>query len=172
MSALEHAALRRAFGAIPSGVVALAGADVHGLVGMAVSTFVPVSLDPPLAAVCVTSGSRTWPRLRALPRIGLSALAEDQPDVAASLASRDGDRFAPVPHRVDPDGSVAVLGAAVHFSCSLSEEVVAGDHLLVLLRIEALTPGAARPLVFHTSTYTALVRDQPASPPAPTTVRS
>src|SRR5690606_9188880 len=45
---LSPAALREAFGHVPSGVVAIA-AEVDGTrLGMAVSTFVPVSLDPPL----------------------------------------------------------------------------------------------------------------------------
>lgn len=70
MSALDGTALREAFAHVPSGVVAIC-ADVDGeRVGMAASTFVPVSLDPPLVSFCVQHTSTTWPRLSVLPHLG------------------------------------------------------------------------------------------------------
>lgn len=49
----DGAGLRRVFAHFPSGVVAVS-AEVDGEPrGMAVSTFVPVSLDPPLVSFCV-----------------------------------------------------------------------------------------------------------------------
>ena len=49
-SNLTPTSLREAFGYFPSGVIAVA-AEVDGaLVGLAVSTFVPVSLEPPLVS--------------------------------------------------------------------------------------------------------------------------
>ena len=59
----DSTALRQAFGHIPSGVVAVCGYTGSERIGMAVSTFVPVSLDPPLVAFCVQTTSTTWPRL-------------------------------------------------------------------------------------------------------------
>ena len=59
---LTPAQLREAFGHFPSGVIAIA-AEVDGtLVGLAASTFVPVSLDPPLVSFCVQNTSTTWPQ--------------------------------------------------------------------------------------------------------------
>ena len=50
---LSPTTLREAFGHFPSGVIAIA-AEVGGTrVGLAASTFVPVSLDPPLVSFCV-----------------------------------------------------------------------------------------------------------------------
>jgi flavin reductase (DIM6/NTAB) family NADH-FMN oxidoreductase RutF len=50
---LSPASLREAFGHFPSGAIAIA-AEVDGVrVGLAARTFVPVSLDPPLASFCV-----------------------------------------------------------------------------------------------------------------------
>src|ERR1700760_209067 len=49
---LTQASLREAFGHFPTGVIAIA-AEVEGVrVGLAASTFVPVSLDPPLVSFC------------------------------------------------------------------------------------------------------------------------
>jgi flavin reductase (DIM6/NTAB) family NADH-FMN oxidoreductase RutF len=56
--------LRKVFGRFPSGVVAVC-ADVDGApVGMLVSSFTSVSLEPALASVCVMESSRSWSLLR------------------------------------------------------------------------------------------------------------
>ena len=60
-SELTPASLREAFGHFPSGVIAIA-AEVDGVrAGLAASTFVPVSLNPPLVSFCVQTPSETWP---------------------------------------------------------------------------------------------------------------
>ena len=60
---LSPTSLREAFGHFPTGVVAIA-AEVEGTrIGLAASTFVPVSLDPPLVSFCVQNSSNTWPKL-------------------------------------------------------------------------------------------------------------
>ena len=84
---LSPAALREAFGHFPSGVIAIA-AEVDGVrVGLAASTFVPVSLDPPLVAFCVQNSSETWPKLKDLPALGISVLGESHDQAARTLAT-------------------------------------------------------------------------------------
>src|SRR5918997_4998820 len=70
--------LRRAYGCFPSGVTAICTLVDGAPDGMAASSFTSVSLDPPLVSVCVQNTSTTWPRLRHLPRLGVSVLAESQ----------------------------------------------------------------------------------------------
>ncbi|NEW58792.1 flavin reductase family protein [Nocardia cyriacigeorgica] len=77
-SPADGAGLRREFANFPSGVVAVC-ARVDGVPhGMAVATFVPVSLDLPLVSFCVQNTSSTWPRLTTASRLGLSLLAIDR----------------------------------------------------------------------------------------------
>src|SRR6185369_5919204 len=91
---ITPSSLREAFGHFPSGVIAIA-AEVDGiLVGLAASTFVPVSLDPPLVSFCVQNTSTTWPRLKDAPVLGISLLGESHNAAARSLAAKTGDRFA------------------------------------------------------------------------------
>ena len=73
---LNPSTLREAFGHFPSGVIAIA-AEIDGTrVGLAASTFVPVSLEPPLVSFCVQNTSETWPKLKDLPYLGISVLGE------------------------------------------------------------------------------------------------
>lgn len=59
--------LRRAFGCFPTGVAAVCAVAETGPVGMAVSSFTSVSLEPPLLSVCMQNSSTTWPTLRRRP---------------------------------------------------------------------------------------------------------
>ena len=146
--------LRQAFGCFPSGVTALCALDSGTPVGMAASTFTPVSLQPPLVSVCVQDTSSTWPRLRKQSRLGLSVLAEGQDLVCRSLATKNGDRFTDVGWEAGEDGSVYVLGAALWLDCSIHAELPGGDHTIVLLEIHGLKAEPERaPLVFHGSRF-------------------
>src|SRR4051794_29963999 len=49
---LRHTTLGAVFGLCPSGVIAIVGEGGGTRVGLAVSAFVPVSLDPPLVSFC------------------------------------------------------------------------------------------------------------------------
>lgn len=146
--------LRKAFACFPSGVVALCGLREGAPVGMSVSSFTSVSLDPPLVSVCIARQSSTWQVLRHLPRIGLSVLAEDHDQVCRALASRDADRFGSVSWQASERGAVLIADASLHIECSIEREIDAGDHLLVLLAIETLkSEPAVAPLVFHGSRF-------------------
>lgn len=147
--------MRRTFACFPSGVTAVCGLEQKGVpVGMAASSFISVSLDPPLVAICIQQTSTSWPRLRKLDHIGLSVLGQGQERECLSLASKGPDRFAAVDWSADAHGAVFVHGAAVWLDCSQYREVSAGDHIIVLLRINlAHTDSSVAPLVFHASRF-------------------
>jgi flavin reductase (DIM6/NTAB) family NADH-FMN oxidoreductase RutF len=153
-SNLSEASLREAFGHFPSGVIAIA-ADVDGTrVGLAASTFVPVSLEPPLVSFCVQNTSTTWPLLKDRPRLGISVLGESHDDAARALATRTGDRFAGL-HTVSSDnGAVFIDGTSVWLESTIEQLVPAGDHTIVILRVNDITvhPEVA-PIIFHRSTF-------------------
>lgn len=146
--------LRQAFGCFPSGVTAVC-AETDGVpVGLAASSFTSVSVDPPLVSVCMQHSSTTWPRLRTLPRLGLSVLAEGQDEICARLASKTGDRFAGTDRFTSADGAVFVHGATLWLDCTIHAEVPSGDHDIVLLHIHGLSADPdALPLVFHGSRF-------------------
>ncbi|MEU9823244.1 flavin reductase family protein [Pseudonocardia alni] len=157
--------LRRIYGCFPSGVAALCALGPHGdPVGMAVSSFVPVSLDPPLVSVCPQRTSTTWPLLGAAPRIGVSVLGAGQLGAARSLAARTGDRFAGSTVTTTPGGAVLLDDAVAWLECEVEVEHDAGDHTVVLLRALALTGDPlGAPLLFHGGRLRGLLAD-PAEP--------
>ncbi|SEH51686.1 NADH-FMN oxidoreductase RutF, flavin reductase (DIM6/NTAB) family [Mycolicibacterium rutilum] len=151
---LSPSTLREAFGHFPTGVIAIA-AEVDGVrVGLAASTFVPVSLDPPLVSFCVQNTSETWPKLKDLPSLGISVLGEAHDAAARTLAAKTGDRFAGLQTVSRESGAVLVEGTSVWLESAIEQLVPAGDHTIVLLRVCDITvhPDVA-PIVFHRSTF-------------------
>jgi flavin reductase (DIM6/NTAB) family NADH-FMN oxidoreductase RutF len=150
----DGAGLRRAFASFPSGVVAVC-AEIDGVPhGLAVSTFVPVSLDPPLVSFCVQNSSATWPKLVTATHVGLSLLGTHQENAARALSTRNGNRF----HNVDlyrgTTDAIFIDGASAWIEGAVEVQVPAGDHAVVLLRISRLSaPGEVEPLVFHGSKF-------------------
>ena len=105
--------LRHAFGHLPSGVVAVCALVGGRPVGMAASSFVPVSLKPPLVSFCAARTSRTWQALRQAPSLGVSVLAEDHAALCRALASSAEDRFADVRWEAGESGAVFLPGTVL-----------------------------------------------------------
>ncbi|MFD0684554.1 flavin reductase family protein [Actinomadura fibrosa] len=146
--------LRRVYGAYPTGVAVVAGLVDGRPSGIAASSFVPVSLDPPLVSVCVAHTSTTWPLLRDLPRIGISVLGAHQEHAGRRIGSRAPDRFAGIDWRATPDGSVLLDGATAWYDCSIEQQFRSGDHDIVVFRVHDLDAATEiPPLVFHKSTF-------------------
>lgn len=156
---LSAASLREAFSHFPSGVIAIA-AELDGTrVGLAASTFVPVSLDPPLVSFCVQNTSETWPRLRDVAVLGISVLGESHDAAARALAAKTGDRFAGLETESSVAGAVFVKGASVWLETEIEREVPAGDHTIVLMRIRDITVhDDVAPIIFHRRGFRRLSR--------------
>ena len=153
-SNLTPSSLREAFGHFPSGVVAIAAVVDGARVGLAASTFVPVSLEPPLVSFCVQNTSATWPKLRELPFLGISVLGESHDEAVRTLAAKTGDRFAGLRTMSTDSGAVFIEGTSVWLESSIEQLIPAGDHTIVILRVSNITVHPdVPPIVFHRSTF-------------------
>lgn len=153
-SHVQGTELRKVFGAFPSGVVAVCALADGEAIGMAVSTFTPVSLDPPLVSICIQNTSSTWPLLRQASAIGVSVLGADDEPAARQLSSKAGDRFAGLATVTRSTGAVHLAEACAFFDCVVEKEILAGDHLIAVLRVIYNRQDELRkPLVFHSSKF-------------------
>jgi flavin reductase (DIM6/NTAB) family NADH-FMN oxidoreductase RutF len=154
---LDGTALRRAFAHIPAGVIAICADTGTERIGMAASTFVPVSLDPPLVSFCVQNTSTTWPKLAGLPRLGVSVLSADHDTAARVLAAKNGDRFAGIETQTHDGGALFVTGCGIWMDVTVDQEILAGDHTIVVMRINVVHSGetdvGVEPIVFHRSAF-------------------
>ena len=151
---LDAAALREAFGVFPSGVVAVAAIVDGEPVGLAASSFTSVSLDPALVSFSIASTSKTWPALRRCDHVGVTILREDHGDVCRQLAGPVDQRFDGLTCSVTDQGALTLDDGVAQFDCTIHEEVEAGDHVIVLLQLHAVTHAAkSMPLIFHRSGF-------------------
>jgi len=149
--------------AFASGVTLVTVAEGRDDVGTTVSSFCPVSGEPPLVAVSLIAGSYPAELLGRLDRFAVTVLAADQRALAGRFAAagRPGARLLldGVPHRrgahsgaLIPDGGLAAI------ECDVTQRVEAGDHLLVIARVLDVPYLAedGQPLIRFRSKYPAL----------------
>lgn len=157
IAAFDPLILRRAFAAFPSGVAAVAALADDRPAGMCVSSFVSVSLDPPLVSICIAKTSSTWPLLESQQRLGVNVLSSAQGDLARALSRKDGNRFFGIAWEATERGAIFIEESVLRLECSLAEQVDAGDHIIALLAVEQLClDPEVEPIVFHRSTFRSL----------------
>ncbi|WAU85766.1 flavin reductase family protein [Streptomyces sp. Qhu-G9] len=129
-------------------------------VGMTATSFMSVSLDPPLVLIGLREGSRMDDLLDEQPLWAVSFLAENQGSIAGRFAmkNRISDRllFADVPYvRGEVSGAPLLTGALATLECRTEQRVPAGDHTLVVGRVlTSSLPGAdSGPLTYFRGRY-------------------
>lgn len=153
---IDSARFRTVLGRFATGVVAITAVDEDGErpTGLAANSFTSVSLDPPLVAFCVAHTSTTWPRLRGAERLCVNILSEPQLDVCKQLARKGGDKFADLEWTESPGGGPVLKGALAWIECSVENEHVAGDHVIVVARVHHLDQHHdGEPLLFYQGGY-------------------
>jgi flavin reductase (DIM6/NTAB) family NADH-FMN oxidoreductase RutF len=157
VSGAEH--FRRVLGRLPTGVVVVAGGPPEDPHGLLVGSFMSVSLEPPLVAVCPAKTSTSWPSIEAAGTFCASVLADGQQEIARRFAVSGGDKFSGIDWRPAPvTGSPLLGGVAAWIDCRIYEGFEAGDHWLVLgevLDLSVEREGDA--LVFHGGAFRQLI---------------
>lgn len=150
---------RTVLGRLPTGVVVISGGERAQPSGLVVGSFMSVSLEPPLVAVCVAKSSSSWPAIEAGGHFCANVLAEGQEALARRFAASGGDKFAGVPWRPAPaTGSPLLEGVAAWIDCRIHVRYPAGDHWLVLGEVLELSgPGDGGALVFLSGSFRPLV---------------
>ena len=130
-------ALRDPFGAFLTGVTVVTTHNAEGApIGFTANSFTSVSLDPPLLLVCLAKTSRNYATLTEAKGFGVNILAEGQKDVSNTFARPVEDRFAAVDWKKGPFGSPVFADVAAWFDCAMHELVDAGDHVVLIGRVE------------------------------------
>ncbi|MDP0926180.1 flavin reductase family protein [Paracoccus onubensis] len=146
---------REVLGQYPTGVVAVTGLGGDGQpVGMILGSFSSVSLEPPLVSFMPGKASSSWSRLASLRRYCINILGADQEDICRTLTSKSPDRFRKLPWASSARGNPMIAGSLAYIGCRREAVLDAGDHQIVLCRVETLSAGAlGTPLLFYRGGY-------------------
>lgn len=121
---------------------------------MVIGTFSAVSLDPPLIAFYPTTASRTFALLRDAPAFCVNVLASDQEPLCRQFATGGDNKFDGVSWRPGTLGAPILDGAVSWVECTYEDVREAGDHYLVLGRVNELAvERSTLPLLFFQGGY-------------------
>ena len=153
---------RNALGRFATGITIVTALGPDGKpIGVTISSFNSVSLDPPLILWSLATGSPKLEAFRQAGRYAINVLAADQRGLSNRFASRSDDRFADVPVHGGLDGLPLIDGCCAWFECAPEAHYPGGDHLIFLGRVERFARGdATSPLVFFDGAYCWLDMDE------------
>ena len=153
MEHFDSRAYRDTMGQFCTGVVIVTAAPAGELVGFAAQSFVSLSLQPPLVAVCPGKASTSWPRIRATGYFCINMLADDQQDVSDIFAQTG--KAADIAWATRRTGAPILNGAMAYVECSLAAEHDAGDHTVAVGQVHGFETlrEDAKPLVYFRGSY-------------------
>ncbi|MDF1779377.1 MAG: flavin reductase family protein [Rhizobiaceae bacterium] len=138
MTQSDQRQLRDAFGAFMTGVTVVTSHNLQGQpIGFTANSFTSVSLDPPLLLISLAKTSGNHAAMTAASGFAVNILSEDQESVSNNFARPVEDRFAAVEWSQGSHGAPILTQVAAWFDCSMHQVVDAGDHTLLIGRIEA-----------------------------------
>jgi 4-nitrophenol 2-monooxygenase / 4-nitrocatechol 4-monooxygenase, reductase component len=149
---------RRVLGHFPTGVSVITTVHDGQLHGMTANSFTSVSLDPMLVLACLACGARTALAIQSAGHFAVNILAEDQEEVSQRFAKPGQDHFDGLDVIRAHRGLPLIPGALAYLVCSVEDVVQAGDHDIVLGRVEdcQASRNGASPLVFFKGGYSSL----------------
>lgn len=152
---------RDALGRFATGVSVVTAVASDGKpVGVTVSSFSSLSLEPPLVLFCLGLNTDNLEAYASHGAVCINVLAEGQHDVSEAFASADAERFAGVRHRTADNGCEALDDCLVSLECSIVNEYIGGDHLIIVGRVERIHRGGEdKPLLRFRGDYAKIGED-------------
>ena len=149
---------RRVMGHFPTGVSVITTVHEDKLHGMTANSLTSVSLDPMLVLACLACGARTALAIQKAGHFAVNILAEDQLEISQRFARPNQDHFEGLEVIRGHRGLPLIPDALAYLVCSVDDVVKAGDHDIVLGRVEdcQASSNGAPPLVFFKGTYARL----------------
>ncbi|WP_454812877.1 flavin reductase family protein [Paenarthrobacter nitroguajacolicus] len=155
--AIDPATYRAVMRHLPTGVAAVCSIDnttgtQHGMI---VGTFASLSMEPALVTFSVMHSSTSWPRISEAGTFSISLLAEDQQQVCKALSAKGQDKLSSVGWSESGWGTPHLHGSLAWFDCRIEQQFTAGDHIVVIASVLAMTPTerASTPLIFHGGSF-------------------
>lgn len=138
MSEIDPRDLRRAFSSYMTGVTVITTVTPDGTpIGFTANSFTSVSLDPPLLLVCPAKSLSCFEIFEKQDKFSVNILAEGQQNISNLFARPSDDRFAEIEWETAESGLPLIAGTAAQFECTKHQWIEAGDHAILVGKIEA-----------------------------------
>lgn len=157
---LQPDELRRVMRSWSSGIALITSHHEGDLHGMTATSFTAVSLEPPLALVCLDRDSRTLEMINLSHVFAAVILSQDQrelSDLFAGRLGREQDKFANIPYEQTPSGNPVPLGSLAYIDCRVAASYDGGGSLIVVGEVlDGRVLQQGKPLVYFNRGYQSL----------------
>jgi 3-hydroxy-9,10-secoandrosta-1,3,5(10)-triene-9,17-dione monooxygenase reductase component len=146
--------LRRVMGHFATGVTVITSVIEGRPCAMTANSVASVSLDPPLVLFCGDNNSETLRGVQESKFFAISILGDHGERVSRSFATRGPKDFDGIGFRAELTGAPVLDEALAWLDCSVWAEFDAGDHVIVVGRVErADAADEGKPLLFYRGGY-------------------
>ena len=136
-------------------VTARAGDEVQG---MTATDWVGVSVDPPLVLVCADKSANTLGIISKGGCFSINVLRAGQDALANKFASKqeEATRFVGQATETGKTGAPLLSEAMASFDCVVETQHDAGDHVIVVGRVEQIVSRGGEPLIYYSGGFRGL----------------
>ena len=151
---IDSSKFRQVLGHFATGVTVITAATDEGPVGLAVTSFASISLEPALVGFFPGRHSSSWPRIQGAGHFCVNLLGEEQEEVCRVFASKETDKFSGLGWSPGPTGAPILDGVIAWIDCDIDQVVETGDHYLAVGAVRDLAVAHdGPPLLFFRGGY-------------------
>ncbi|MFC7400621.1 flavin reductase family protein [Chelatococcus sp. GCM10030263] len=154
-NAFDARLFRRALGQFATGVAVVTGLSPAGeRLGMTVSSFNAVSLEPPLVLFSIARGALSLPAMLELEGYAVNVLSREQANLSGRFARPASDKWTDIEHATGHAGAPLLPGVLAHFECAAHARHDGGDHVIFVGRVVSFAwNDETEPLLFFRGAY-------------------
>ena len=147
---------RDTLGQFATGVTVMTTMSSLERVGITVSSFNSLSLDPPLILWSIAETSTCHRYFKVGEWFAVNVLAEDQESIAVNFAKTGTDKFSEIKTFTGLKSVPLISGCVVYFECCVEARYPGGDHDIIVGRVHRIFNVGKSPLLFHGGALRAL----------------
>jgi flavin reductase (DIM6/NTAB) family NADH-FMN oxidoreductase RutF len=156
---VSQSAFRAILGRFATGVTVVTTRDRRGRdIGMTVSAFASLSLEPPLVLICVDHSASIYNQLSKATHFIANILSEGQEAIARRFAESTSNRFDGIGYERGQSGIAVLLDVLGYVECEVVARHEAGDHDIIIGSVESGVANEGKPLLYYRGGYAQIER--------------
>lgn len=153
---VDPRSFRKALGCFATGVtvVTTLNPDTGAPVGVTISAFASLSLEPPLVLFCLGNRTSALDCYRRSSHFAVNVLSELQRDLSIRFASKAENKWDGIVVETWDSGVPILPGCLANLECSVAGVQDGGDHAILIGRVERLRhQEGGSPLIYFRGSY-------------------
>ncbi|MFC4735739.1 flavin reductase family protein [Bacillus daqingensis] len=153
----DQTTFRSIMGNYPTGVTVVTATTAEKEpIGLTVNSFTSVSMDPMLISWAIDKNVSTHDEFVHQKGFAVHTLAADQGDVCMLFATKGTDRFSQINWETSSRDLPVIAGYSGLLECSVFQTIDAGDHTILIGKVEEAADSGKKPLLYHQRTFGAI----------------